>query len=75
MFDLNCIKILLIAERIKKYEFLVNLYQNKWKPPSLSELTLMIFNTGLTHLVLEASIYNLSLQKSTLTHKTSTCIH
>ena len=27
-----------------------------WRPQSLSELTPMIFNTGLTHLALEASI-------------------
>ena len=28
-----------------------------WRPPSLGELTLMIFNMGLTHLGSEASIY------------------
>ena len=28
-----------------------------WRPPSLSELTPMIFNTGLTHLGSEASNY------------------
>ena len=28
---------------------------NKWKPPSLSELTPMIFDMGLTHLGLEAT--------------------
>ena len=28
-----------------------------WKPPSLSELTPMIFNKGVTHLGSEASIY------------------
>ena len=28
----------------------------KWRPPSLSELTPMVFNTGLTHLGSEASI-------------------
>ena len=27
-----------------------------WRPPSLSELTPIIFNTGLTHLASEASI-------------------
>ena len=27
-----------------------------WRPPSLSELTPMLFNTGLTHLGSEASI-------------------
>ena len=27
-------------------------------PPSLNELTLMVFNTGLTHLGSEASIHN-----------------
>ena len=29
----------------------------KWRPASLSELTPMIFNTGLTHLGLDAFIY------------------
>ena len=29
-----------------------------WRPPSLSELTQMIFNKGLTHLGSEASIYH-----------------
>ena len=29
-----------------------------WRPPSLSELTPMIFNAGLTHLGSEASIYS-----------------
>ena len=33
------------------------IYINIWSPPSLSELTPMIFNTRLTHLRLEASIY------------------
>ena len=33
----------------------------KWKPPSLGELTPMIFNTGLTHLGSEASKYVLKL--------------
>ena len=28
-----------------------------WRPPSQSELTPMLFNTGLNHLGLEASIY------------------
>ena len=28
-----------------------------WRPPSLSELTPMVYNTGLTHLGSEASIY------------------
>ena len=27
-----------------------------WRPPSLSELTSMVFNTGLTHLASDASI-------------------
>ena len=31
----------------------------KWRHPSLSELTPMLFNTGLTHLGLEASKYSL----------------
>ena len=30
-----------------------------WRPPSLSELTPMLFNTGLTNLGLEASIYSI----------------
>ena len=29
-----------------------------WRPPSQSELTPMLFNTGLTHLGLEASNYS-----------------
>ena len=29
-----------------------------WRPPSLSELTLMLFYTGLTHLGSEASIFH-----------------
>ena len=31
--------------------------KNKWKPPNLSELTPIIFNTGLTHLGSEAFKY------------------
>ena len=34
---------------------------DKWRPPRLSELTLLIFNTGLTHLSSEASKYSLYL--------------
>ena len=30
-------------------------YKNNWRPPSLSELTPMLFNTGLSHLGSEAS--------------------
>ena len=33
-----------------------------WRPPSLRELTPMIFNTGLTHLDSEASIYSLNFK-------------
>ena len=33
-----------------------------WRPPSLSELTPMIFNTGLTHLGSEASICIIKIQ-------------
>ena len=29
--------------------------KDKWRPPSLSKLTTMVFNTGLTHLGSEAS--------------------
>ena len=36
---------------------LIIFYLYKWRPPRLSELTPMIFNTGLTHLGSEASIY------------------
>ena len=32
-------------------------YNNKWRPPSLSELTPMIFNIGLTYLGSEVPIY------------------
>ena len=38
----------------KLYDF----FRHIWRPPSLSELTPMIFNTGLTHLGSEASIYS-----------------
>ena len=34
-----------------------NLSRYIWRPSRLSELTPMVFNTGLTHLGLEASIY------------------
>ena len=37
-------------------EFLLNMEKVIWRPSSLSELTPKIFNTGLTHLGLEASI-------------------
>ena len=33
-----------------------NYTYNMWRPPSLSELTPMVFNEGLTHLDSEASI-------------------
>ena len=39
-----------------------------WRPPSLSELTPMIFNTGLTHLGLEASISCIGMNN--IMHKT-----
>ena len=35
-----------------------------WRSPSLSELTSMIFNKGLTHLGSEASIYSNSFIKN-----------
>ena len=38
--------------------------KNIWWPPSLSELTPMVFNTGLTHLGSEASIYDLKIKKN-----------
>ena len=38
----------------------------KWRPPSLSELTLMLFNTGLTHLGSEVSICYCTIIVSTL---------
>ena len=37
---------------------------NKWKLSSLSELTPMIFNMGLTNLASKGSIYHLTLQVS-----------
>ena len=37
-----------------------------WKPPSLSELTPMIFNTDLTHLGSEAFIYGIKTPIFTL---------
>ena len=38
----------------------------KWRPPSLSELTPIVFNTGLTHLGSEASIYTSMNDSQTL---------
>ena len=35
-------------------------YCDKWRPPSLSELTPMLFNTGLIHLGSEASISSIA---------------
>ena len=40
---------------VKLFEICMNKY-NIWRPPRLSELTQMIFNTGLTHLGSGASI-------------------
>ena len=37
------------------FSFKNEIIKNIWRPPSLSELTPMIFNTGLTHLGSEAS--------------------
>ena len=39
--------------------FYCKYHEEIWRPPSLSELTLMIFSTGVTHLGLEASISSL----------------
>ena len=36
----------------------------KWRLPSLSELTPMVFNTGLTYLGLEASKYEYEYKKT-----------
>ena len=44
-------------KRVRKYnENEKSLSKAIWRPPSLSELTPMVLNTGLTHLDLEASI-------------------
>ena len=44
------------------YDTDLNICNTFWMPPSLRELTPIIFNTELTHLGSEASIYNLSIQ-------------
>ena len=47
------------AKKHKKWSILIRLLQqNIWELPSQSELTPMIFDTGLTHLGTEASIYD-----------------
>ena len=43
--------------KIKEKNYLLIYAGVKWRPPSLSELTPMVFNTGLTHLGLKATIY------------------
>ena len=43
-----------IESRIK------NIPNNVWRPPTLSELSQMIFNMGLTHLGSEVSIYSIA---------------
>ena len=40
----------------------ITIFSDIWRPPSLNELTQMIFNMELTHLGSEASIYQLILQ-------------
>ena len=44
-------------------------YGYKWRSPSLSELTPMIFNTGLTYLGSEPSKYKLILNLSLWMHE------
>ena len=44
-----------MRKNVKRRQFNKDLLQSNWRPPSLSELTAMIFNTGLTHLGSEAS--------------------
>ena len=46
---------------VNYFHYFFNMYNNKWRPPSLSELTPMIFNTGLTHLGSEASKYKFDI--------------
>ena len=43
-----------------------SIVDNIWRSPSLSELTPMVFNMGLTHLGLEAFIYNRFLLSSVI---------
>ena len=42
-------------QEMSHFSVQTKLISNKWRPPSLSELTPMIFNTELTHLDSEAS--------------------
>ena len=58
------IVVLLSRFRLKKYEF--NCYI--WRPPSLSELTPIIFITGLTHLGSEASIESNNIPTQSQAH-------
>ena len=46
-----------LIENGQSYLIFEVILKTKWRPPNLSELTPMIFNTGLTHLSLEASKY------------------
>ena len=49
--------ILSIQVLLQSCKMQVNVSQEIWKSPSLSELTPMLFNTGLAHLGSEASIF------------------
>ena len=52
-----------------------NEFQEIWRPSSLSELTLFMFNMELTHIGLEASIFDLFLSNIPInSDNTLTCI-
>ena len=49
--------IVTLSSHVKDASIILQKKRNMiWKPPSISELTPMLSNTGLTHLGLEASI-------------------
>ena len=45
------------------YQYDYKYYKVNWRPPSLSDLIPMVFNTGLTHLGSEASNYTAKFSK------------
>ena len=47
-----------LTRLINHYE--ENIKNHIWRPPSVSELNPMVFNTGLTYLGSETSIYSIS---------------
>ena len=70
-FDLNEFLLKFLHEFVFNFEFLsilIVIQQHIWEPPSLSVLTTMIFNMGLTHLGSEAFIYDEPIWSSVFTY-------